>query len=370
MSKRVLDVNHLPFQIDRTRADSLVRQMTDGLRTAIATGFFKPGERLPTIHEWTKALGVSIRVPEAALANLSREGLVVTRPRHGTFVQERGAPSWRGHVLMVRLFERGCYLGDTQMNAALETFSEAGYIATSVTIRRKPRGGYDFSQFDLEISRTVGFVVVFGAARPVVAHIAAAGVPFVDFAPSGRTKGCVGHVTTSAAAANLDFIAHCRRRGVRRVLLVDKENSGGHLLCRGLENVGIEVVRMTVKAEMGPLRVENLEREACRAFDARFEAEGRGWLPDVVYFDDDFVATGALFSLLAHGVRIPGNVGFVTVRHIGQGPSLPCAITSIEYDPAAVGVETARATMRYLETGTFSFSDTVSPRYVIGETFR
>ena len=33
MSKRVLDVNRLPFQIDRTRADSLVRQMTDGLRT-------------------------------------------------------------------------------------------------------------------------------------------------------------------------------------------------------------------------------------------------------------------------------------------------------------------------------------------------
>ena len=37
----------VPFRIDRMRPRALVRQMTDGLRDAIVTGYYKPGDRLP-----------------------------------------------------------------------------------------------------------------------------------------------------------------------------------------------------------------------------------------------------------------------------------------------------------------------------------
>ena len=99
----------VPFRIDRTRPRALVRQMTDGLRDAIVNGYYKPGDRLPTIHEWTHLLDVSIRVPEGALANLVKEGYVVTRPRQGCMVMPRdGRRVWRGHVLFIRPVVIGC----------------------------------------------------------------------------------------------------------------------------------------------------------------------------------------------------------------------------------------------------------------------
>ena len=92
----------LPFLFDGTRRSGLSDQLADGLRQAILTGRLKPGETLPTILEWSKLLGVSIRVPEAAIARLVSEGLVVARRRHGCVVAERGnAPNWKGHVLVV-----------------------------------------------------------------------------------------------------------------------------------------------------------------------------------------------------------------------------------------------------------------------------
>ena len=59
---------YIPFKVERTAAGSLSKQMTDGLREAIVSGFYKQGDVLPTILEWSNLLGVSIRVPEAAVA--------------------------------------------------------------------------------------------------------------------------------------------------------------------------------------------------------------------------------------------------------------------------------------------------------------
>jgi DNA-binding FadR family transcriptional regulator len=51
--------------------------MTDSLRDAIESGYYQTGDRLPTIHEWTRALDVSIRVPKGAIANLVKEALSI-----------------------------------------------------------------------------------------------------------------------------------------------------------------------------------------------------------------------------------------------------------------------------------------------------
>lgn len=367
--KKKCDLSKLPFRLDRTRAESLVRQMTDGLRSAIVTGFFKPGDVLPTIHEWTRALDVSIRVPEGAIANLVKEGLVATRPRHGTSVLAGGGPLWRGHVLLVRPIGLGCYFADVQMRTTIERLSEAGYFVSSVSVRKRDRGGIDFSQLDFELKRNPGLVIVFGSQKPILRHISAAGVRFMDFAVDApRMRGCVGHAGLSTRAAFLDFVAHCRRRGVRRVMVIAKHDVGDILSSLPFPS-DMEIRIASVVAEHGPCRVENLERESCRFFDELFDKEGRAWLPDVIFAVDDYLATGALFSILAHGVSIPRDVGFVTVKNSGNGPTLAEKMTCVEHDPAAVGEETACAAVRFLETGEYSFSPSVAPKYIIGETF-
>lgn len=90
-----------PFSVERNTQRSLSAQMADGLRSAILTGFYKEGEILPKVLEWAQMLGVSIRVPEAAMAKLVREGLVVTRRGVGCVVRPRASSIWRGHVLLV-----------------------------------------------------------------------------------------------------------------------------------------------------------------------------------------------------------------------------------------------------------------------------
>ena len=50
-------MKRVPFTIDRSQWGALVDQMTDGLRRAIRTGFYKPGDRLPSVRELVAHFG-------------------------------------------------------------------------------------------------------------------------------------------------------------------------------------------------------------------------------------------------------------------------------------------------------------------------
>ncbi len=363
----------IPFQLDRTKSESLVRQMTDNLRDAIETGFYKPGETLPTILEWTQALDVSIRVPVGALENLKRERLVVSRPRHGCVVMSQDRPSWRGRVLMVRPVSSHSRYISEQLTAVEEQLVKAGYLATTVVVRGSDER-FDFSMLDAELRRTLNLVIVFGDQKPILRRVAGAGVPYVDYteedAAAGTPHGCAGHVTDSAAGAQMQFVAHCVRAGVKSVLVVGKAGRADPVVAM-LEGADMDVGQVAVDAEFGQDRAENLERETCRAMDGLFASRGRDWLPDLIYCVDNYQATGALFSLLGHGVRIPEDVRFVTVKNRGNGPVMPKSIACILKDPAATGHAVGLAAVRYLRGGKFTLdADAIAPKYMEGDTFR
>ena len=52
-------------------------------------------------------------------------------------------------------------------------------------------------------------------------------------------------------------------------------------------------------------------------------AGGRGWLPDVLFFVDDYIASGAMVALLHEGVRIPEDVRVASLYNKGLGPVAP-----------------------------------------------
>ena len=91
----------LPFAIDRASRTDLSRQVTDGLRAAIRSGFFKPGDILPPVQAMRKALGVSVRAPLEAVRCLQDEGLVASRRHVGVIVLGSHEMSWKGHVLVI-----------------------------------------------------------------------------------------------------------------------------------------------------------------------------------------------------------------------------------------------------------------------------
>ena len=172
----------------------------------------------------------------------------------------------------------------------------------------------------------------------------------------------------SMAAAVDEFVAHCVRAGVRHVSVVGKV-ARSSLAASRLETAGIRVSLVEVDAAFGPRRVENLERETCRELDRLFAERGRKWLPDLIYAEDDYQATGALFSLLSHGVKIPGDVRFATLSNFGRGPALPISLTCVEFNPSAAGSEVGHAAVGFLDSGNFVYDGASAFRYVVGGTF-
>jgi DNA-binding transcriptional regulator YhcF (GntR family) len=63
-------------------------QLVAALRRRIDAGSLAPGERLPPVRTLAEELGLSPNTVAKAYRSLEREGLLVTRGRHGTFVAE------------------------------------------------------------------------------------------------------------------------------------------------------------------------------------------------------------------------------------------------------------------------------------------
>jgi GntR family transcriptional repressor for pyruvate dehydrogenase complex len=76
---------------------SLVSRVGESLRTAIASGQYSPGDKLPSEVELTETHGVSRTVVREAVAALRSDGLVEVRQGAGIYVlsQEAPAPSGR-----------------------------------------------------------------------------------------------------------------------------------------------------------------------------------------------------------------------------------------------------------------------------------
>jgi DNA-binding LacI/PurR family transcriptional regulator len=217
----------------------------------------------------------------------------------------------------------------------------------------------------------VNLAVVFGSQSQILECLAGTDVPFMymDFGEGRKPGGkYAGYMEMSVDAALEEFVAHCVRARVRSVAVVGKAEERSFSTVR-LADAGINVTRIAVKAARGLERVENLERETCRTLDRLFDAHGRGWLPDLMFVEDDYQAIGALFSLLSHGVRLPNDMRFAMTKNYGNGPALPQSITCVEFNPAVSGSEIGRVAAEFLGGGTAAYERSTGYRYVIGDTF-
>jgi GntR family transcriptional regulator len=75
-------------------------QIDWGIRTAVAAGRLRPGERLPALRDLAAELGVNHNTLRAAVGKLERDGVLQSRHGSGTFVAE-GAPRHDRHAPVV-----------------------------------------------------------------------------------------------------------------------------------------------------------------------------------------------------------------------------------------------------------------------------
>jgi GntR family transcriptional regulator len=79
--------------------DPMYKQVTDQVKDAIAGGKLKPEDKLPSIREMTKELGISEITIKRAYTDLEHEGYIFTRSGMGSFVANVSKEKMRNEKL-------------------------------------------------------------------------------------------------------------------------------------------------------------------------------------------------------------------------------------------------------------------------------
>ncbi len=75
-----------PFQLDGASGVPFYRQIIDQVLARIASGGFKPGDRLPTVRSLAVELAVNLNTVARAYKELEIRGVLTTQQGSGTFV--------------------------------------------------------------------------------------------------------------------------------------------------------------------------------------------------------------------------------------------------------------------------------------------
>lgn len=79
------------FKIDLNAPTAVWRQICEQVKYAVATGALAPGDRLPAIRQIAVQTRVNRNTIAKAFTELEREGVIVSRQGHGSFVADNAS---------------------------------------------------------------------------------------------------------------------------------------------------------------------------------------------------------------------------------------------------------------------------------------
>ena len=360
----------LPFKIDRKGAATLISQFVDGVAYGIETGFWKPGDILPTLDEFASATGVSSIVVRHAIRRLVKKGLVNPRPGVGTMVLDDSSRLWLGHVILVDFETRPNFFFSRISGILRERLIKANYLPYSVSVAAEE---YDMGPLNAILRHPASLALVLGDghghSRETVRTIIAAGVPVMTFSSWRRPlPDTVCNLRLNDAGAMAELAAHCVKAGVRSVAQVRLRPAVEYPRRDWLSDSGIPSNTWSITPFDGLDPIENVQKGVVEFFESsRFP--GKTGLPDLLYFDDDYAATAAIISLLRRGVRIPNDVRLVSRTHLGSVPPFPVSLARIEDDPFLCGEKMSDLAIKYLSGKPVPHVTNLALSYCPGATF-
>ena len=360
-----------PFTIDRTRRGGLVEQLASALRRSIQTGYYRSGDVLPPTRELAALLDVSRVVAVRATQRLTEEGLVNPRPHVGCVVCAPDRPPWKDQVLIVVPPGIGNPSGNAVYAVLRDALTVNGYLPFVATVPRSTTGGFDnFAFLDTMLCQQTALVVQLHNQENISRWLSRKKVPFIRFDTddSRVASGCVGVVRRCCNAALADFVEHCRIEKVSRVLQV-KAFPNALDVALPLKCIGVHVATWHVSLPENARTAYGLKKWAAEAFASRLAEKGRGWLGDLIFFQDDHLTDGALLALEAARVKIPDDVRIVTWSNRDYGPVSLTPLTRMEMDVTANGEKLVDCVLDYLRTGRHPVDVTVGPSYIKGRSF-
>jgi DNA-binding LacI/PurR family transcriptional regulator len=357
------------FSIDRSQRGNLSRQIADGLRTAIETGYYRPGEILPPVRDLADILGVSMGIAVQAVNRIREEGLISPRPAVGSVVCAPEHPHWKGQVLIV-VPPDGGNTADNTMSAVLRNnLISNGYLALTAPVLRGDDGKCDFSLLELMLHQQTDLVVQLHDKPDISNWLSSHNIPFIRCTTDSGDlpQSCIGVVRFRKDAAISSFVSHCLEKNIDRVTVVSAWNQRATV--EALKEAGIEVDNWHIELPRGAAGAQ-ISKVALDFISERVP-EIRERRIRNMFFTDDYLTSGALVALLGAGIRIPDELNIVTLANKtnGSGLTFNVPFTRLEADPIDWGRIVSESVLGYLKNGAFASDVTIGPKYVRGETF-
>jgi GntR family transcriptional regulator of arabinose operon len=319
------------------------RQVYEDLLSAIRTGSFQPGERLPSESELGERYNTSRITVAKALKELQLQGLVSRRAGSGTHVLAPAISS--GHVFgllipdlgRTEIFEPICHgmmqsplskphslLWGHSMGEASQQEKEAEHLCHKYVAQKV--SGVFFAPLEYTPEKDA-------VNKRIVSALDHAGVQVVlldrCYAPySKRSKYDL--VGIDNRRAGFLITQHLLLHGVKRVAFIAKPLSASTVLAR------IAGYREALFAYGIPLQ-QNL---VCRGDpdDPDFiQKVLKDCRPDAMVCANDFTAARVMAGLVSHGIRVPEEMRIVGIDDVKYSSLLPVPLTTQHQNCADIG---------------------------------
>ena len=360
---KVSSETFVPFKIARTDRRSLVCQVVDGIKMAIATHKYAPGDVIPSTRDLATLLGVSRIVTRQAFRRLAEEGYINPRAGLGCVVLEQNGKLWRGNVIFITPGDKGDYY----LNAFADELGTQ-LVKHGWRFVRAATPGDDVSLLELETAHPVDLAVVMFGNPAAEKFLSKSGVPFVSVGneKAAKLKGCVAVVPFVREAAAAEVAARAVASGVKSVWQVGFEPQPD--LIKAFAAAKIPLKEILVKPAKDARQPE-ATAFAAQAYFEKLLAKGESALPDLLYFSDDYVCQGALLALARHGIEAPRNVKIVTWSNRGNGPYYFKPLARIELSPQEDSLRLAESLLGWLATHEPLAKNSIATVYAEGETY-
>ena len=327
----------IPFSVNGST--DLTQQMVNGIRTAIAKGFWKAGDLLPTAAAFKKALGTGGYVPRTALRKLADAGIIVLKKHVGAMVTGKGAHRWKGRVAFITTTARVSFYENAHAFALQDIFEAADFEFVHIVVRERHEDDkeLDLAPLRRHIAHGIDLAICFTGSRQIAAELDKAKVKYVFEGGTGRdfpNAEAVINLEMNSQHAAEQLVQHWSAEKIRNVLIVDFEHVMPRTITSALFASGIRLRQITVKRPEPSDYLKSIQQSGLMAIEKFFSVrKNLNNPPDAIFFYDDYLAAGGLVALAATGLHVPADIHVATLSNKGFGPVWFKPLTRLEYDP-------------------------------------
>ncbi|MCR5750898.1 MAG: GntR family transcriptional regulator [Kiritimatiellae bacterium] len=344
--------------------------ISDALRRELKDGRFKANEVLPSVESLCQRFAVGRFAVRSALHKLRDEGFVTVTKHVGVVATGKAGHDWKGHVAFVHSSTMCSYHPQKLAVQLARSFESHGYAMHPVFLEANTDERIDVTPLVRHIHNGLSFAVVYSEFYKVTKALDAADVPYVVVDGFSRSyPNALAVVKYDMTECYAELIGALKSRRASDVLEFDFERRVDRTFKNMMFEAGINVRRELCRLNNeGPHALSDVRTIGHHAV-ARFLSgrTPRARLPDVIMFDDDYLASGGIVAIMEAGLRIPDDIRVVTWGNSGNEICLGRPLACIKYDPVASASAISDYVLAVLE-GKRPAPPSVRPRFIPGES--